>query len=399
MDRAVHHRARRRAGSGAGVATPVISLLIFLFAVTTVFALRNKSGEPVLGNQKSSVLLAWTSGGVAPTLAAGAAKLPGVKAATEIRNGMGWLTSWAAEGANPPAPEGGFRTPIEIAAIDPAGYSRMVPEDQREIFGQLTQGGALLSRSGAALRGITDKGRLVFGEMTVPVVGVVDDNLVASHEAVMSRQTAAPLGISEPRYVLIAPKNGTSREQIRSALSEQLKNNKRLGLRSLEEAPVLRPGGAILPQAQMKKLFGEFGAQPGKGAALAIDPRWIQANTANATVPLLGVVRCNKKIIPAMKGAFAEIVDKELSSLVRKNDFGGCFAPRNLNSDPQSGISRHAWGAAFDFNVSRNLLGRKPAMDQRVVEIMRRWGFAWGGDWMEPDGMHFEYLKAPAVKG
>lgn len=381
------------------VTTPVISIVLVLFAATTVFSLRTKSGVPVLGNDKSSVLLAWTSGSMAPTLAADAAGLPGVESATEIRNGMGWLNSWAAEGANPSAPEGGFRIPMEIAAIDPAGYSRMVPEDQREVFGQLAQGGALLSRSGAALRGIPDKGTLVFGETTVPVVGVVDDNLVASHEAVMSRQTAAPLGISEPRYVLIAPENGTSREQIRTALSQQLPKSKRLGLRSLEEAPVFRPGGTILPQAQMKKLFGEFGAQPGEGAALAIDPRWIQDNTDNATVPLLGVVRCNKKIIPAMKGAFAEIVDRELRSLVRKNDFGGCFAPRNLNSDPHSGISRHAWGAAFDFNVSRNLLGQKPTMDRRVVEIMQRWGFAWGGDWMEPDGMHFEYLKAPAVKG
>lgn len=341
------------------------------------------------------MLLAWNTGGVT-SLAADAARLPGVKTVAEVRNGIGWLESWAAEGAAPLAPAGGFRIPLEIAAVDPAKYSQMLPSDQREIFAQLAQGGALLSRSGAALRGIAGRGSLGFGTITVPVLGVVDDNLIASHEAVMSQQTASTLGISEPKYVLIAPEGRTTRAKIQNALSAQLPEGKRLGLRSLKDAPIFRPGGTILPQVTMKKVFGEFAARPGTGAALTIDPQWIQANTVNATVPLLGVVRCHKEIIPAMKGAFTEIVDRKLTALVRKKDFGGCFAPRNLNSDPDSGVSRHAWGVAFDFNVSKNLLGQKPTMDPRLVEIMQRWGFAWGGDWMFPDGMHFEYLRAPA---
>ena len=28
--------------------------------------------------------------------------------------------------------------------------------------------------------------------------------------------------------------------------------------------------------------------------------------------------------------------------------------------------------------------------DRRVVEIFKRWGFAWGGDWQYTDPMHFE---------
>jgi hypothetical protein len=31
------------------------------------------------------------------------------------------------------------------------------------------------------------------------------------------------------------------------------------------------------------------------------------------------------------------------------------------------------------------------------VEVMERWGFAWGGRWLIPDPAHFEYLRPPAA--
>jgi hypothetical protein len=29
------------------------------------------------------------------------------------------------------------------------------------------------------------------------------------------------------------------------------------------------------------------------------------------------------------------------------------------------------------------------------VEIFDRWGFTWGGSWLVPDGMHFEFRNFP----
>lgn len=392
MARSLHYSGRRRARTGVSVPLLVTAAVALLLAVTTVFAARDEASEPILGAEGSSILLAWTTGGIDPGFASTASQLPGVNALAEVRNGMGWLTAWSAEGATPSSPPDGFQVPMEIAAVDPAEYANFVPTQQRELFAQLAQGGALLGKTGAELRGIVDRGSLQFGEVTIPVLGVVEDDLLASHEAVMSNQTAAALGVEDPKYVLIAPEDG---EEVSEALRRQAPSGKEVGTRRVDEAAILRPGGTILPQAQMKKGLGEFAARPGKGAALIIDPAWIEANTSNATIPLLGVVRCHNKIIPAMEGAFNEVVEKELTALVRNNDFGGCLAPRNLSSDPHSGISRHAWGAAFDFNVSTNLLGDPPTMDPRLVEIMQSWGFAWGGRWLVPDGMHFEYLEEP----
>jgi hypothetical protein len=58
-------------------------------------------------------------------------------------------------------------------------------------------------------------------------------------------------------------------------------------------------------------------------------------------------------------------------------------------------LSRHSWGAAIDINPSTNAFGATPTMDEDIVEIFRRNGFAWGGTWLVPDGMHFEYVAEP----
>jgi hypothetical protein len=376
---------------------PLVSLAVVAILLTaTVFAARIRIAAPLLGQRDSPILLAWTTGGVDPGFAAKAARLPGVTAVAEVRNGMGWLSSWAGAGEAPISAPAGFRVPVEVAAIDPAQYSKFIPAQQKSAFEQLAQGGALLGRTGAELRGIESTGTLQMGEVTVPVIGVVDDDLIASHEVVVSQQTAAAMGIDEPKYILIALGREASPEGVEEGLRSGLPPAKRLGTRTPDgDAPVFRPGGTNLPQAEVKKIFGEFSARQGRGATIVIDPAWIQANTANVSLPLLGETRCHKAFIPAVRGALNEVVQEGLSSLVKKKDFGGCFAPRMLNSDPHSGMSRHAWGAAIDFNVPGNGLGQKPTMDPRLIEIMERWGLAWGGLWMVPDGMHFEYLREP----
>ena len=77
------------------------------------------------------------------------------------------------------------------------------------------------------------------------------------------------------------------------------------------------------------------------------------------------------------------------------NRYGGCFAPREVRSDGGTtggNLSRHTWGMALDMNTATNPMGGVPTMDCRVVWIFRKWGFAWGGNFTTPDGMHFEWV-------
>jgi hypothetical protein len=41
-------------------------------------------------------------------------------------------------------------------------------------------------------------------------------------------------------------------------------------------------------------------------------------------------------------------------------------------------------------DAATNYRGIEGTMDRRIVDIFKRWGFAWGGDWKYTDPMHFE---------
>lgn len=352
--------------------------------------------DPVLGEAKAPILLTWTTDSLLPQLAEAAREVDGIGAVATARNGVGWLTSWTAEGGNPGRPPAGFMVPIEVLAVVPDAYSDFVPESYKAQFEALANGGALLGESGAALRGIEAKGSLTFGKTTIQVAGVVPDELLSSHEVVMSLDTSKTLGISDLKYVLVELDRGTDRAEAEQALRSKLPAGARLDLRGPGDAEVFRPGGKILPQVEIKKQFGEFAGRPGSGRNMTVDPAWVERNTSNVTFPLFGETRCHNKLIPVVRGAMQDVADQKLTSLVRRNDFGGCFAPRFLNSDPNSGISHHAWGIAFDFNVSQNPYGVEPKIDPLLVELLEDHGLTWGGRWTEPDGMHFEYLKEPS---
>ncbi|HEX2053982.1 MAG TPA: M15 family metallopeptidase [Actinomycetota bacterium] len=385
-------RAARRPSSRARYR--LRRLITLLVAAVLVAAGANYflGQDPVLGNPKAPILLAWTRDDLLPELAEAAREAEGIGAVATARNGVGWLNSWGPDGATRSAPSG-FQVPVEVLVVVPQDYSVFVPEEHRSAFQGLAEGGALLGATGATFRGIESTGSLTFGRTTIPVTGVVPDDLVASHEVVLSLDTASRLGIDDLKYVLLELERGTSQEEAEQELRGMLPEGARLGFRAPGEAPVFRPGGTILPQSTIKKQFGEFAGRRGSGRSIVIDPEWVQENTSNFTIPLLGTARCHNKVIPQIRGAFQAVVDEGLSNLVRRRDFGGCLAPRFLNSDPHSGLSHHSWGIAFDFNVASNPYGAEPTMDPRLVSLLEEWGFTWGGRWVVPDGMHFEYLK------
>ena len=160
------------------------------------------------------------------------------------------------------------------------------------------------------------------------------------------------------------------------------------------ETPFLREGDAVLPQALIKDRFGEFAHRPAAGRDVEQDPAWVAEHIVTAEVPILGRIRCHRAFVTAFAGALSELRDEGLGYLLDRPGYAGCWAPRLV--DAGLPLSRHAWGVAFDINVIKNTAGRGSAQDPRLVAIMRRWGFTFGGSWLDPDPAHFEYLRPPA---
>jgi hypothetical protein len=155
----------------------------------------------------------------------------------------------------------------------------------------------------------------------------------------------------------------------------------------------------VLSVAEVKERFGEFAIRPGTGDSVLVDPAWRDRWIVPVDFPLVGPTRCHRLMVPYVRGALSEIEAGGMAELLSRDDFqlaGGCWVPRfNRGGDPGYSLSRHAWGAAIDFNPSTNQYGAVPTLAPEVVDVFRRWGFSWGGTWTVPDGMHFEWVRFP----
>lgn len=344
-------------------------------------------------------LLAWTPRRLPDGFAAAVAALPGVDRVVEVVGGTAWMTASSdADGSIVDRPPHGFAIPLDLAAADPAAWEPFLPPADGRYLSALRHGDALLGSASADLRRLGSGGELSLGDRTLRRAGVVPDADVGAAEIFVSRATAASLGITTPRYLLVDPAPDASRDGLARAIQAAAPAGVPLRVRGRDQTPFLRNGDAVLAPVVMKRAMGEFDARPLPDGRLEMDPRWVDANIETADVPILGTVSCNRALMPPLRGALAELVERGLSHLIDPAQYRGCYNPRFVGRDPGATLSHHAWGAAVDVNVGANPFGSPPHQDPRLVDAFERWGFTWGGEWLVPDGMHFEYYR-PAVSG
>jgi hypothetical protein len=234
---------------------------------------------------------------------------------------------------------------------------------------------------------------LEFGRVRLRVAAVLADELVGAHELMVSRATGLRLGIRLDRYVLMQPAERIQGTKLVERIRALLPPGRLLRTRAPGEAPYFRHGDAILPPITLKELFGEFAGRPVGGGWIEADPAWVRRHIVTAQVPILGQVRCHEALIPMLRAALREVVREGFAGSVDPSEYGGCYAARFVNRIPALGLSHHSWGVAIDINVASNPYGTRPDQDPRLVEIFRRHGFLWGGEWLLPDGMHFEFER------
>lgn len=354
------------------------------------------SPPPQTTTLSPDTLLAWTPGGLPDGLGAQVQRLRGITQAVAVVSGTAWLTSsFSEDGARVDAPPPGLAIPLEVAAANLVDYEPFLSPSDRGLLPALERGEAVLGASAARLRHLGAGGTLVFGTTRITVAGILPDASIGAHEVFVSRSIAKAINVRTERYLLIDPGPKAIRRKITSGIRRLLPKGLPLRVRGPGETPFFRQGDAVLPPVQLKLDFGEFAARPTADGFLSMDRAWVKSHITTATVPILGQVQCNRALIPQLRGALEEIERAGLAHLIDPGDYAGCFSGRFVNRNPEAGISHHAWGVALDINVSSNPFGGTPHQDPQVVEIFERWGFTWGGQWLVPDGMHFEFRSFP----
>ena len=396
-------RTRRVAGLAAGLVMGIalgasLTLAIQGWAGLPDPTVRTRSDQaPPTEPERPEAFLVWTSGGMPEGFRRDVALLDGIRRAVVVASDNTWLDrSWSAQGEVIDDPRPGFAIPLEVAAVDPREFAPFLPPADRSLALALADGQGLLGESSARLRGLGPGAVMRFGDVRVEVSAILPDELVGANELMVSRELGRSVGVTRDRYALVVPETADRTRSVERLLDPLLPADPPSKVRAPGDTPYFRQGDAVLPPVRIKLLFGEFAARPtpGRPGFITIDPAWVHRNIDTQRVPLLGSVTCNVALFPQIHGVVSELIDRGLQDTI--HSFSGCYSARHINRIPSAGLSHHSWGIALDLNVQQgNLFGQTPHQDPGLVRVFERWGFVWGGTFIEPDGMHFEYHREP----
>ena len=283
----------------------------------------------------------------------------------------------------------GFALTLDVAAVEPQAWAAALPESQRAPVARLRRGEVLLSATAARLRGVGRGATLVLAAGDrLRVRGVVPDEVAQSAELLAylrdRRVQARPRSV----LTLLRPASDLGERRLERVAGDGEPTRARL-LFDTDDAGAAQDGPAR--PAELKARFGEpaIGLPYGEDW-VRLDPGFLRRHIVTRRVPLLGAVTCHRRMIPALRSAMAELRRRGFGHLVDPAEYAGCYAPRRIQ--PRGTLSLHAWGLALDLNAASNPVGGESSQNPRLVRVMERHGFYWGGDFPTvPDPMHFEF--------
>ena len=317
------------------------------------------------------------------------------------------------------APPPGWRIPFGVTVLPTSAARGVMSKQVSKAISK--PGGLVMARTTAGLRRAavgdvmsvyTSAGAII----DLRIRAIVPDDEVGGTELVISPRDASRIGLVDPGRVVIW--KIPSRTRLDAALRDQgLVDSAQTGTlgTTASRLRIRRSWDPVDPDAslgtmQVKAALGEFAVVIRDDSSVSISQSWIDSRMdcgpinycrrlLNPDIPVRA--RCHRDILPALEGALRDVAAEGLAWTIdvgNANTYGGCFYPRfnRLATSRYVGfLSRHTWGMAFDTNTTSNAQGATPGMDCRTVRIFRKWGFGWGGNYLTPDGMHFEWIGAP----
>jgi hypothetical protein len=336
-------------------------------------------------------MIAWSAKQLPRNIERVLDRMKGVKATTVWSGSMFMKSSRTLGGARVDR-RSRYRIPIDVAFIEPGEYAKFAARKHRNKIRRLSNRKALFARTEVRLRKGHKRLKMRFNVGRAKAIGAISNKSAQGYEMVMAQP--APRGARAFRTVLIEKGARVPRSRIRRRI-KQIIGSKPLELSSDGQVPFLRHAQLVRPQLLVKKAFGEFRLRPTSGRSIDIPNRWERRHLRSDRVPLLGRVRCHRKIFRQLRRALRELRREGHGGAI--NSYSGCYVPRFISSydgygiGPAKRLSRHAWGIAVDVNAPSNRFGTRGNQPRTLIRTMRKWGLNWGGRWALPDPMHFEW--------
>ncbi len=232
------------------------------------------------------------------------------------------------------------------------------------------------------------------------IAQVVPDQIVGGTELLLSIEAGERLGITRNSRIVLWGFDS------RSALDAELVRQNLIGtaIRVRRSWDPPDPDETI-GMAETKAALGEFAYRVNSTGSVTLDSGWTSANITYGSVGQLRLGSgCHRVVRESLRSAIDEITAAGLENTINyfdANRAGGCWLARFNRLTPNSSVgflSRHSWGMAVDTNTIGSCQGCAPPDFAtrpggcETVRIFRKHGFAWGGNFLTPDGMHFEWV-------
>jgi hypothetical protein len=294
-------------------------------------------------------------------------------------------------------PASGFAYPMGTTVLSQAVVG---PTMGTNVSAQLTSTRVVMGALTASLRGARAGDVLTVvgaagNAVDFTIGAVVADAVIGGTEILMSPEAADRIGLTAPSRVIIW--DFDSRAAINSAMSSRgLVNTSVRIRRSWDPADP----DSTLGMAETKAALGEFSYRVNADGSVTQDAAWKAAHITYGAIGQLKLQSgCHARVRVDLQAAMSELIAAGLEYTINyydANRAGGCYYPRfnRLTPDSRLGsLSRHSWGQAIDTNTIGSCQGcAPPDMNCATVRIFRKHNFAWGGNFLRPDGMHFEWV-------
>lgn len=304
------------------------------------------------------------------------------------------VTALATEEVRVDGPTGSAR--MTLGSTRPLRFRPVAPASTKEadfVWTSLLGGSSILTFDAAEKLGVEGEGEILMRRREIPVGAFASNGTPDLVDVLVADHVGRELGLGEANLLIVGAETGADLDKLGAEVKRRLRGHDVVVKRLLPEEPsTVEP--AEQPEAVGQAEGGAIGTMSFrilKDGFIDPDPAWVADNIASGEVALLGTVTCHRLVFPQLHAAMTEIAEAGLSGEI--GDYGGCYVPRFIDRDPNKPLSMHAFGLAFDVNVSTNQLGTQGDQHPQVVEILERWGFAWGGRWARPDPMHFELVR------